>query len=261
MLRTFRLVLVVICAVQVVLAVAFAFRWPLATSWWPFPGTTPLTYLFISSIFAAAAASTLWATVSGHHGSLAGIGLDYLAILTPVSFLAFGLAASTGDPRFTSYGIACVLGALFGLGLFAWSVRLPLDRGVPMPGPVRWSFVVFITALVIVATQLVLKVPNVMPWKITPELSVGIGCMFFGAALYFAYGLMRPSWSNTAGQLAGFLAYDVVLIVPFLQKLPTVPEPHRVNLIIYTTVVAYSGLLAAYYLFVHPRTRMVARNG
>ena len=74
---------------------------------------------------------------------------------------------------------------------------------------------------------------------------------FPGTAAYFAYGLLRPSWVNSAGQLVGFLAYDVVLIVPFLTRLPTTPAEFRVGLTIYTAVVIYSGLLAIYYLFIH----------
>jgi hypothetical protein len=61
---------------------------------------------------------------------------------------------------------------------------------------------------------------------------------------------------NAAGQLAGFLAYDLVLIVPFLQRLPNVPADQRLGMYIYTTVVIYSGLLAIYYLFIHPETRV-----
>jgi hypothetical protein len=64
-------------------------------------------------------------------------------------------------------------------------------------------------ALLIVSTRLIMKVPHSIPWMITPELSVVIGWMFFGAALYFAYGLLRPSWANAGGQMAGFLAYDL----------------------------------------------------
>src|SRR5690606_39059057 len=48
-----RLLLLVICAVQLFFAVAFFFQWPLAVNIWPFKGTTPLTYIFIASIFAA----------------------------------------------------------------------------------------------------------------------------------------------------------------------------------------------------------------
>ena len=83
--------------------------------------------------------------------------------------------------------------------------------------------------------------------------------MFLGAAMYFAYALLRPSWVNAAGQLAGFLAYDVVLIVPFLTRLPTVAPEHQLGLIVYITVVSYSGLLALYYLFIHKPTLIWAR--
>ena len=120
----------------------------------------------------------------------------------------------------------------------------------------RVSFIIFILALLIVSVSLILKVPNIIPWAITPQLSVVIGWMFFGAMTYFIYTLMRPNWLNAAGQLAGFLAYDLVLIVPFLTRLPTVTTERRLGLIIYTVVVIYSGLLAIYYLFINKPTRV-----
>jgi len=244
-----------VCAVQLVFAAAFFWQWPFAVNVWPFPGTTPLTFIFISSIFAAAAASTFWAVVSDNFGALAGIGLDYLTILAPVAILSFKLGASSDTPQMTTYGAICVIGALFGLGLFFWSARIPLDQTLPMPRVVMGSFIFFIIALLIVGTRLVLKAPNTIPWKLTPELSVIAGWMFLGAAVYFAYGLLRPSWSNTAGQLMGFLAYDVVLVEPFLKRLPTTPPEFRLGQIVYTTVVIASGLLAVYYLFIHQSTR------
>ncbi len=256
MAKVMRYALLFICAIQFLLAVAFFMQLPFAVSLWPFPGTTPLTFIFISSIFAAAAASTLWAAATENYGALAGIGLDYLAILLPVSILSFQLGASSGNSQMTGYGIACVFGALFGLGLVLWSSRIPIDRTRHVPNFVRWSFVIFIVALLIVSTRLILKAPNVIPWTITPELSVVIGWMFFGAALYFVYALLRPGWLNAAGQLAGFLAYDVVLIVPFLTRLPTTSPENLPGLIIYTGVVIYSGLLAIYYLFIHRATRL-----
>jgi hypothetical protein len=251
--------LFLICALQLFFAVAFFLRWPLAVDLWPFPGTTPLTFIFIASIFAAAAASTLWVVVSKTYGTLAGIGIDYLAIFTPMSLFALQLGASSSNPQLTIYGIECLLGALFGLGLLLWSIRIPIDRTLPMPWLVRWSFVIFIIALLIVSARLLLKMPNAIPWTITPELSIAIGCIFLGAATYFIYALLRPSWFNAAGQLAGFLAYDLVLIVPFLTRLPTVAPEHRVGLIVYITVVIYSGLLAIYYLFIHKPTRLWPR--
>ncbi|MFN2125545.1 MAG: hypothetical protein ACK2UP_18775 [Candidatus Promineifilaceae bacterium] len=92
-------------------------------------------------------------------------------------------------------------------------------------------------------------------WMITPELSVVIGWMFVGAALYFVYGLLRPSWLNSAGQLIGFLFYDLVLIVPFLTRLSTVSEANRLGLYVYTAVLILSGLLAIYFLFINGPTR------
>jgi hypothetical protein len=255
MTKAMRYFLFFVCAVQLLFAIAFFVQLPLVTNLWPFPGTTPLTFIFISSIFAAAAASTLWVAASENYGALAGIGLDYMMILVPVGIYSFQLGAS-GDSALTSYGVICLLGALFGLFLVLWSVRIPMDTTRPMPGLVRWSFVIFIIALLYVSIQLILQVPGVIPWAITPELSVVMGWMFIGAAAYFAYALLRPSWVNSAGQLAGFLAYDVVLIVPFLTRLSTVSDQNRFGLYVYTGVVIYSGLLAIYYLFIKQGTRV-----
>jgi hypothetical protein len=72
--------------------------------------------------------------------------------------------------------------------------------------------------------------------------------------------LVRPGWGNAGGLLASFLAYDVVLIVPLVQKLPTVVPELRLNLILYIAVLIYSGGLAIYYLFVNKGTRVWTRN-
>jgi hypothetical protein len=256
MTRNIRTFLLFICAIQLLFAIAFFFQLPIIVNLWPFPGTTPLTYIFIASIFAAAAAAKAWAAGSENYGALAGIGLDYVVILVPVAILSFQLGAANSSPQMIGYGIACIFGALFGIWLLLWSIRIPLDASIPTPRFVRWSFIAFIIALIIVSTQLIIGVPNVLPWPVTPELSALIGWMFFGAMTYFAYGVLRPTWTNAAGQLAGFLAYDVVLLPPFLARLPTVTPEYRLSLIIYTTVLIYSALLAIYYLFIHSTTRI-----
>jgi hypothetical protein len=71
-----------------------------------------------------------------------------------------------------SYAIACVFGVLFGLGLFLWSTRFPINPVPPLPGLVRWSFIFFIIALLISGGRLVLQITKTIPWKITPEISV-----------------------------------------------------------------------------------------
>ena len=88
-----------------------------------------------------------------------------------------------------------------------------------------------------------------------PNSSVVFGCIFIGDAFYFLYGLSRPYWSNACGQLLSFLAYDLVLIIPFVLLLNTVKAGHMINLIFYIAVLIYSGGLAFYYLFINSQTR------
>lgn len=258
MTKTLRYALFLICAVQFFLAITCFLQLPLATTVWPFEGTTPLTFIFVASILAAAAASTLWVAVSENYSALAGIGLDYFTIFTPLSVFSFQLGISRSHPALTAFGIVGVFLALCGLGLLLWSVRLPLNNTPSMPSGVRWSFIIFVLALLSVSLLLLLKVPNIIPWTITPDLSVVIGWTFLGASAYFVYALLRPSWLNSAGQLAGFLAYDLVLIIPFLTRLPTIAPEHRLGLIVYLAIVIYSGLVAIYYLFIHKPTRVWA---
>ena len=95
----------------------------------------------------------------------------------------------------------------------------------------------------------------VFPWDLNPDSSVIFGCIFLGDAFYFLYGLFRPRWGNAFGQLLSFLAYDVVLIVPFISLINTVKPERMLNLIVYIGVLIYSGGLAAYYLLINPQTR------
>ena len=129
--KAMRIFLFFVSIVQLLAALAFFLQWAPVTGLWPFPGTTPLTFIFISSIFAAAGAATLWAVASDNLGALAGIGLDYLTILVPVALLSFQIGITNGSNPIILYGVTCVIGALFGLGLFLWSVRMPMDKRYP----------------------------------------------------------------------------------------------------------------------------------
>lgn len=256
--RYVRVSLWVVVAVQLLMALGFVFQVAGVTSLWPFPGATPLTNIFIGSIFAAAAASTAWCLVMRSERGMAGIALDYIAILVPFSVFSFLHAAGGAggaSVHVAAFGVTCVAGAFVGLVLLRWSLGHAWRDPRPTPRLVRGSFAFFVVALVIVASLLIARVPDILPWPVTPELSTLIGIMFLGAAAYFAYGVVAPRWENAGGQLAGFLAYDVVLIVPFLVRLPSIDERLRINLVVYTAVVALSGLLAIWYLALDPRTR------
>lgn len=251
--------LFVLAIVQLAAAAALILRVPAVTRLWPFPYTNQTSFMFVASIFAAAAASTLWCLWTNEYWALTGVALDYLTIFTPSAIFVFQLSASSGSIPLRNFALIAAGGAAFGLWLLLWSRRIPVRDQRPTPRLVFYSFAFFVVALVTVGGQLVLKTPDVMPWAIPPESRVLYGWFFLGAAAYFAHALFSPTWANAGGQLAGFLAYDLVLIVPFLTLLPTIQDHLRPNLIIYIVVVSYSGLLAIYYLFINPDTRVFRR--
>lgn len=242
------------CLIQIIFAAAFTLQMPFATRLWPLSYTDSTTFIFIGSIFAAAAASTLWGLLSKEYGALAGVALDYMLIFGPTAIFALQIAGN--NARLRNFGIVSIGVALVGLVMLLRSIRIPIQDKRPMPRPVYVSFIIFVIALVIAGGLMVTKSPNILPWNVTIQGQVIYGWFFLGAAGYFAYGVLRPTWQNAGGQLAGFLAYDMVLIVPFLRMLPTIAPERRLGLIIYIAIISYSGLLAIYYLFVNPVTRV-----
>jgi hypothetical protein len=254
--RITRALLIVISVTQIGAALAFILQVSSITRLWPLPYTNAASYLFIGSIFAAAAASTLWCVFTGESRALAGIALDYITIFIPLAGLLFQLAARTRRADLTTFGVISIVSVAFGLGMLLWSRRQPVRDTQPAPRLVVGSFAFFVVALLIAGGLMIFKSPRILPWSTSMDSQIIYGWMFLGAAAYFAYGVLRPGWYNAGGQLAGFLAYDVVLIGPFLARLGNISPDLLPNLIIYILVVSYSGLLAIYYLFIHAPTRL-----
>jgi hypothetical protein len=126
---------------------------------------------------------------------------------------------------------------------------------------VDWSFLLFALVLILVGTALVMRYPTVFPWPLQPQTSVVFGCIFLGAAMYFIHGFVFTVWGNVRGQLLGFLAYDAILIGPFLSHLGQVAPDHQLSLWVYLGVITYSAALAVYYLFLNPQTRFRFARG
>lgn len=253
--RYLRLILLAVCAAQALAAAAFILRLPITAQLWPLPYSDDLAMIFIGSIYAAATAATGWCLWAREDAGLRGIALDYVALLTPMAALTFQLSEGRRAPLLI-FSLACVMGIAFAL-LLLWSGRRTTFRDLrPTPRLVRGSFAFFVVALIILGGALILKVPNILPWDAPGANGVLYGWMFIGAAAYFSYGFLRPVWGNAVGQLLGFLAYDLVLILPFLVQLPAVGEERRLSLIVYILVVSYSGILALYYCFIHPQWRI-----
>jgi len=114
--RVFRSVYFIVAITQALLGLGFALQITFITQIWPLPNTSPLSLIFIGSIFMAAAASTLWCLFFGENGSLAGVNLDYIAIFAPLTIYFFMIA--NGNGTITMFGVVLLLGTLYGaLGL------------------------------------------------------------------------------------------------------------------------------------------------
>lgn len=234
------------------LAVGFIFRIPLALAIWPWEDGR-YSYLFIGSILAAVSAAALWVGWTGEFGALPAGSLNVFVIAITTSIYFFQLA-SQGRTDMALFGVLGLASAVASLAAFFWSLRIPLKETRPMPEPVKVSFWIFIASLFAAGGALILQAP-IFPWALNRDSSVVFGCIFLGDAFYFLYGLFRPTWHNALGQLLSFLAYDLVLIVPFIFLFRTVEPARYLNLIIYVAVLVYSGGLAVYYLFINPQTR------
>jgi hypothetical protein len=238
------------------LALGFVVRAQFALNIWPWEDGR-YSYLFIGSILAAVSAAALWIGWTGELGALPAGSLNVFVIALTTSVYFFKLA-SNGRDGMLVFGIASALSALLSGATFLWSRRLSLGDLRPTPGPVRVSFGIFIASLIFSGSALVLHLP-IFPWKLNPDSSVVFGCIFLGDAFYFLYALLRPHWGNACGQLLSFLAYDLVLIVPFMGLISTVQPDRMIGLIVYIAVLIYSGGLAIYYLSIHPQTRFGTR--
>ncbi len=237
-----------------ILALGFATGQPWATALWPWPDGR-LSFIFVGSIAAAVGAPVLWIAATGELRAAAPGALNLALTFGGAAGTLLWLAARDGGARLVATGLILAAATAATIALW-WRCRaLPRRDGRPLPGPVRLSFGLFAALLVPVGVALVARAPQIFPWPLNPDSSVLFGWIFLGAAIYFVHGLLWPGWANAAGQLLGFLAYDLVLIGPFLAHFGAVAPEHRTSLIVYVAVLVYSGALAIFYLFLHPPTR------
>jgi len=245
--------------VLLVLAAGYFFQMPWALSTWFWPDGR-LSYIFVASIQVAIAAAMIWIGLSYEYGSLAAGALNLLVMMAGIAAFLFPLASQQNQPYLLVYAVGCGLFAVFNLWLFLWSRRLPVAETQPTPGLVSISYAIFAAVLILVGGALVLKTPNVFPWPLKPETSVVFGWIFIGDAFYFLHAFLRRTWQSARAQLWSFLAYDLVLIGPFLAHLAVVKPELLTSLLVYMAVLVYSGGLAIYYLFINRSTRAWSTN-
>lgn len=239
--------------VVLVLAFGFILRVPLALSLWPWEDGR-YSYLFVGSILAAVGAAAIWVGWTGELGALSGGAINVFVIAVTTSVYFFKLALQDGRTDMMIYAIISLAIAAASGASFLWSRRIPLNDHRSTPALVRVSFGIFTAALLLAGGALIFRKP-IFPWDLNPDSSILFGCIFLGDACYFLYGILYPRWHHAAGQLLSFLAYDLVLIVPFLALFGTVESDHLLSLILYMGVLIYSGGIAVYFLFVNSQTR------
>jgi hypothetical protein len=249
----YRIVLVLAGLVALVVAAGFLFGWRPVVRVWPFLGYG-LTPVFLASILVAIAAPNIWIGISGEFAALRGGAANLL--VAAGGGAAYAVSQIWGDPvgRVQTFAVILLAVAMLALLLLVLAHRVDWLDDRPTSPPVRFAFGIFALGLLAVGTMLGLGY-DVFPWPLDYETSVIYGVVFLGSAVYFAYGLQRPVWGNAKGQLLGFLAYDLVLIVPFIRLWFAVPS---VSLMVYLVVIVTSALLAIWYLALSPRYRLWA---
>jgi hypothetical protein len=237
-----------------VLAGGFFARLRWATTLWPWP-TSSLSYAFIASFLAAIAISTLWTALGGELAAIRAGALDLTVMYGGMLVYVLTLLGDRRQPRLWPYAIVFGLAFAGSAAAFGSTRRLTWVGDQAMPGPVRTSFAVFALILVVAGTALLFHV-DIFPWRLGSETSVMFGCAFLGSGVYFICGCVEPRWSNATGQLAGFLAYDLILLGPLFDHFRDARGGHLLSLIAYVCFLLYSAILAAYYLFIAPSTRL-----
>lgn len=214
---------------------------------WPWPDG-PLTYLFAGSILAAIGAPMIWIGWSGELAALRAGALDLALTYAGIAISLAWLELPVEEQTVRLVIQVAAVSAWINLGIYGLSARLPfLDRR-GMPNLARYSFAFFSLLLVAVGIALLLRAPHIFPWPLKPETSVLIAWVFFGAAVYFLHGVFHPCWGNARGQLIGFIAYDLILLGPFIHRLSQVPPAHAPSLWVYVAVLIYSLVLAVFLL-------------
>jgi hypothetical protein len=256
--RSLKPVLLVVGILQLILAVGFFFQQSWATSLWPVPDTR-LSYAFVAAILAGGAAPQIWVALSGQFAGLTGYGLGFGIMYGGMAIAAFLFYLR--NQRTALLGFALVIGLVAVLCTLLF-LRAPgvSPASQPTPRIVTLAFVLEVLVLAGAGLLLLLKVPNTLPWNLSPESSVLYGWVFLGLAFYYLYAIIRPQWIHALGPLLGFLVYDLVLFSPLFSRFGSLQPEHVRGQVAATVIIIFSTALGLYYLFVNPATRLGAKT-
>jgi hypothetical protein len=228
---------------QALLATGFILGADWATSLWPWDEGR-LSHLFLGSILAAFAAGITVAVLRGTDRGLGPALITAAAVAGAVGVQATSLSAAGAAP---SGGLA-VAGIATAVGAVALLPGVNRAKGPPLDIVTRASCAVFALALIGAGGALVSGAPYTFPWSLGPQTARMFGLIFLGLSL--AYGLTAWTGSRDSALIimAGFLAYDLVLLPPFIGLFAILSPSRELSLTLYTGVLVYSALLALWVL-------------
>jgi hypothetical protein len=207
--RSLKPVLLAVGILQLILAAGFFFQQSWATALWPVPDTR-LSYAFIAAILAGGAAALIWIALSERFAGLKGYGLGFGIMYVGMALAAFLFYLQTQQAALLVFALVIGLVAVLCALLF-FRTRDSVQASQPTPHIVRLAFILEVLVLAGAGLLLLLKVPNTLPWNLSPESSVLYGWVFLGLAFYYLYAVLRPQWIHALGPVLGFLVYDLVL--------------------------------------------------
>lgn len=261
--------------------VAFGLYFEAGWATWVWPWTDArMTYIFLASIAAAVAAPLAWIVIVDEPAALAGMAIDGMVIGSAMVAVLVGVGLTDNDRSMFVYALGMAAAVLASWYLFRTFQPWPVRDPSPQPRFLSWFFAVLVAVLIPVGFTLMVQTGGMFPWDLPGRTSSMIGGVFIGAASWFVYGLWRRTWVHTGGQLAGFLAYGLVLGIPYwrtmfdresmsasggYQSFPgqVVSGPaydiNETSLSFYTATITIASLVCAWYLFVNRTTRIYRR--
>ena len=252
--RSLRPILLAVGILQLILAAGFFFQQPWATSLWPVPDTR-LSYAFIAAILAGGAAPLIWIALSEQFGGLAGYGISFGIMYAGMALAVLLFYLRMQQPALLWFALVLGAAAAFCAALY-FRTRNSLQSSQPTPQIVRLAFIAEVLVLAGAGILLLLKVPNTLPWNLSPESSVLYGWVFLGLAFYYLYAVLHPQWIHALGPLLGFLVYDLVLFSPLFARFGSLQPEHILGQVAASVIILFSAALGVYYLFVNPATRL-----
>jgi hypothetical protein len=249
-----RSILLLIGIMQLVFAAGFFFQQAWATSLWPVPDTR-LSFAFIAAILAGGGAPLIWIGISGKVSGLAGYGLSFGIMYGGMALAALLFYLRNGSTALAWFAI--VMGIAAGVCAFLFvRARNYAPESQPTPLIVRLAFIAEVFVLAGAGILLLLKIPNTLPWNLSPESSVLYGWVFLGLAFYYLYAVVNPQWIHALGPLLGFLVYDLVLFLPLFARYGNLQPEHVFGQVAASAIIVFSAGLGIYFLFVNPSTRL-----